>query len=125
MLTYTNIATGAFAAAVAAGPAFGGSAFLDHVQNQLNVADGDLLYQVVCATAFVMSLASVITANVIRVRDFSARITAVEACYAELDSLRIRLLFAAVPANHAAEIVAKAVARIPFVAAENVIPGRR
>ena len=48
VLTYTNIATAAFAAAVAAGPAFGGSAFLDHVQNQLNVVDGDLLYQVVC-----------------------------------------------------------------------------
>ena len=109
---------------MAAGPPFGGSAFLDHLQNQLNVADGDVLYQVVCAVGFVMSLASVITANLIRVRDFSARITAVEACYAELDSLCIRLLFAAVPANHAAEIVAKAVVRVPFVAAEDVIFGR-
>jgi hypothetical protein len=34
-LTYANIATGAFAAAVTAGPAFGGPGFLDHVQNQL------------------------------------------------------------------------------------------
>lgn len=116
LLTYTNIAAGAFAAVVAAGPAFGGATFLDHVHNQLNVADDDLLYQVICAVAFVMSLASVITANMIRARDFSARIAAVEACYAELDSLRIRLLFAAIPANHAAETVAKAVARVPFVA---------
>lgn len=118
-LTYTNIAAGAFAAAAAAGPALGGSNFLDHVQSQLNVADDGLLYQALCAIAFVMSLASVITANVIRVRDFSARIAAVEACYAELDSLRIQLLFAAVSATRGAEIVAKAVARVPFIAEEN------
>jgi len=103
VLTYTNIAAGAFAAAVAAGPALGGSNFLDHVQNQLNVADDNLLYQALCAVAFVMSLASVITANVIRSRDFSARIATVEACYAELDSLRIQLLFTAVSAPRAAE----------------------
>lgn len=118
-LTYMNIAAGAFAAAAAAGPTFGGSNFLDHVQNQLNVADDNILYQALCAVAFVMSLASVITANVIRARDFSARIAAVEACYAELDSLRIQLLFAAVSAARGAEIVAKAVARVPFVAEEN------
>ena len=120
-LTYVNLVAGALAAAVAAGPALGGSGLLDQVQVQLNVGSEDLIYQGLCAIAFVMSLASVITANIIRARDFSSRIAVVEGCYAELDSLRIQLMFARVSSNRGAEIVAKAAARVPFVAGETLV----
>jgi hypothetical protein len=45
---------------------------------------------------------------------------AVEACYAELERLRIQLLFAAVPTARAAEIVAGSAARVPFLAEEDI-----
>ena len=89
-LTFVNLAAGALATAVAAGPALGGSSLLDTFQARLNIGDEDLLYQVICAVAFVMSLISVITANIIRAYDYSARVAAVEGCCSELDSLRIR-----------------------------------
>jgi hypothetical protein len=118
VLTVTNLAAGALAAAVAAGPALGGANLLDTVQAQLNVSTEDLLYQLVCAIAFVMSLTSVITANVLRAYDYSARVSAVEGCCAELDSLRIQLLFSAISSARGAEMVAKVAARVPFVAGE-------
>ena len=114
-LTFLNLAAGALAAAVAAGPALGGSSLLDTVQVRLDIGNDDLLYQVICAVAFVMSLISVITANIIRAYDFSARVAAVEGCCSELDSLRIQLLFSAISSTRGAELVAKAAARVPFI----------
>jgi hypothetical protein len=118
-LTILNLATGALAAAVAAGPGIGGSSFVDHAQFQLNVSDGDLLYQVLCAIAFAMSLTAVITANIIRAHDFSAKIAAAEGCYSDLECLRVQLLFATVSLTRGAEIFAKAAARVPFVVGED------
>ena len=65
-----------------------------------------------------MSLISVITANIIRAYDYSARVAAVEGCCSELDSLRIQLLFSAISSTRGAELVAKTTARVPFIPGE-------
>jgi len=111
-LTFVNLAAGALATAVAAGLALGGSSLLDTVQVRLDIGNEDLLYQVICAVAFVMSL------NIIRAYDFSARVAAVEGCCSELDSLRIQLVFSAISSTRGAELVAKTTARVPFMPGE-------
>jgi hypothetical protein len=65
-----------------------------------------------------MSLISVITANIIRAYDFSARVAAVEGCCSELDNLRIQLMFSAISSTRGAELVAKTTPRVPFIPGE-------
>lgn len=121
--TYTNIASSVVAAAAAAGPAAGGSTFTSDIQSGLSLPDDSFVYQVLCAIAFAMSMAAVITANVIRARDYASRIAAAEACHGELDALHVQLQFGALTIAHGAELVAKEIARVPFVA-ETDTPAR-
>jgi hypothetical protein len=113
--TVTNIVSSAVAAAVAAGPTFGGSAFLDTIQRGLGLPDDLPLGQILCAVIFAISVVSTITANIIHTRGYAIRIAAAETSYGALDALRVELRFGALPVVRGAEIVAKEIARTPFV----------
>jgi hypothetical protein len=113
--TSTNIVSSALAAAVAAGPTFGGSAFVNMLQRGLGLPDDLPLVQILCAVVFSITIVSTITANIIHTRDYATKLAAAETCYGALDSLRVELQFGAIPVVRGAEKVAKEIARTPFI----------
>jgi hypothetical protein len=110
----TNIVSSALAAAVAAGPTFGGSAFIDMIQRGLGLPDALPLGQILCAVVFAITVVSTITASIIRARDYATKIAAAETCYGALEALRVELRFGALPVVRAAEMMAKEIARTSF-----------
>jgi hypothetical protein len=121
-LTNITIVSGALAAALTAGPAFGGAPFTEDVQQGLSLEEPQTVWRGLCFAALAVSLAAVISTNLSRARDLPAHIAGAEAADAMLHRLQTRLNTSDPSAAEAAREVEEAakeygdiVAGIPFV----------
>lgn len=114
-LTVISIVSSAFGAVFAAVPAVGGSDLTDTVQQSLGLDQGSTVWRALCLLALAASLSAAISANLVRVRNYAARIGAVEVCHAELDSLRTQLEFTGTTVADAARSFDAASAKVSFV----------
>ena len=114
-LANLSIIASALGAVLTAGPALGGPEFADGVQAGLSLPRSSLVWQVLCLAALVVSVVSAIAANLVKRQDAVARISAAEACGAELEGLQTALEFDQVTLPVAVKLYQDAIAKIPFV----------
>jgi hypothetical protein len=115
VLNVTSIVCSSLAAAFAAVPAIGGAKGMNAVAHGLNLGSGDKAWQPLCWAAFVVALAAALAANLHRVQDLPAHVSAAEACRGELESLLTMLDFNGLAVPEAAELYQQCVRKIPFV----------
>ncbi|RFU19188.1 hypothetical protein [Geodermatophilus marinus] len=116
-LSTVSIVSSAIAAALTAGPAFGGTRFADTVQQGLSLPQPSRVWQVLCLGAVVVSITAAVSAQLNRANDLSARIGAAEAAGVMLEGLRTRLEYGGLSVKSGAEEYQDIVAGIPFVPA--------
>ena len=112
-----NIATvcSALAAAFAAGPAFAGPKRTAEAADSLGLANAGQLWQPLCMAAFIVAVVAAVAANLSRSQDLPARISAAEACHAELKGLATLLTFKHLSVQEAVELYQQYVLKVPFV----------
>ncbi|GAA0807800.1 hypothetical protein [Spirilliplanes yamanashiensis] len=115
VLVNVSIVSSALAAVFTAGPAVGGAQFAGNAARQLNLSGPPAVWRPLCVAAFVVALVAAVAANLSRSHDLAARVTAAEACNAELESLLTLLKFRHLPLDEAAGLYQQYVAMIPFV----------
>lgn len=114
-LTNVSIVSSALAAVFTAGPAVGGVSFTDAVQRGLSLSNGSLVWQTLCLLSMLISLVAVISVQLSKSQETAARLSAADACNAELEGLQTLLQYAQLPVGDAAELYQKYVTKIPFV----------
>jgi hypothetical protein len=114
-LTNVSIISSAVAAIFTAGPAIGGQTFTEAVQHGFELSGSAIVWRVLCFGALIVSLVAVISTNLSKSQDLAARISAAEACYAELEGLETFLKFGELSVQEAAELYKQYVVKIPFV----------
>jgi hypothetical protein len=105
----------ALAASFAAVPAVGGPERTNGAAKSIGLANGAQLWQPLCIAAFVAALLAAICANLSRSQDLPARISAAEACNAELKGLETLLTFKHLSVQEAVELYQQYVLKVPFV----------
>jgi MFS family permease len=114
-LTNISIVSSALAAVLVAGPALGGPAFTNGVKEELSIATPAGVWRPLCVAALIVSLVSVISANLSKSQDLAARVTAAEVCSTELEGVATSLQFGHLSVEEAAEQYHQSVTKIPFV----------
>jgi hypothetical protein len=114
-LSTISIVSSAIAAALTAGPAFGGPPFAEAVRNGLDLGQSSTVWRWLCFAAVAVSLTAAISANLSKANDLTSRIAAAQAAGALLDGVRTRLEFGRLPVEDAAQEYQDIVAGIPFV----------
>ena len=114
-LTTISVISSCVAAALAAGPAVGGSGFADTVQNGLPIVQSSSVWRLLCFAAVAASIAAAISANLSKSSDLAERVAAAEAANSLLDGLRARMRFSRLPVAEAAQQYQEIIARIPWV----------
>jgi len=105
----------AIAAALTAGPAFGGQTFTSTVADGLALPSQALVWRALCFFALAASLIAAIATNLARTQDPERRIAGAEAANVELEGLRTRVEFGKVTVDDAAEQYEESIKRIPWV----------
>ncbi|WP_369255257.1 hypothetical protein [Geodermatophilus amargosae] len=114
-LSTISIISSSVAAALTAGPAFGGTRFADNVKEGLSLEQTSQVWQVLCLGALVVSVTAAVSAQLNKANDLTSRIGAAEAAGVMLDGLRTRLEYGRLPVKEGAEEYQDIVAGIPFV----------
>jgi len=114
-LTYVAIVSSALAAALTAGPGFGGTRFTDRLAEGLDLGGSAAVWQPLCLLATVTSVIAAVSANLSRSRNAETRIVSAEACNAELEGLQTLVEFRQVSLPEALKLYQQYVARVPFV----------
>jgi hypothetical protein len=114
-LSTISIVSSAVAAALTAGPAFGGSTFAETVRTGLDLPHPEWVWRLLCFGALAVSVTAAIAANLNKASDLTSRIAAAEAARASLHGLATRLEFGRLPVEDAAQEYRDVVATIPFV----------
>ena len=114
-LTNISIVSSALAAVFVAGPAVAGPAFTDAVKQELSLSSGVAVWRSLCLAALIVSLIAVISSDLSKSHDLSARVTAAEACNAELEVVLTSLQFGRLSVKDAVEQYHQCVSKIPFV----------
>jgi hypothetical protein len=114
-LSNLGIIASAVGAVLIAGPALGGPDFANGVQAGLSLPKSSLVWQVLCLAALVVSVTAAVAANLVKRQDAVARISAAEACGAELEGLQTALEFDQVALPVAVKLYQEAITTIPFV----------
>ncbi|MFI7060638.1 hypothetical protein ACIBL3_06625 [Kribbella sp. NPDC050124] len=114
-LTNISIVSSALAAAFVAGPALMGVTFTKRVQGGLSLDNPADVWQPLCLAALIVSLISVISSNLSKSQDLSARVTAAEVCNTELEGVLTSLQFGHLSVEDAVEQYQESVSKIPFV----------
>ncbi|WP_138760604.1 hypothetical protein, partial [Modestobacter altitudinis] len=110
-----SIVSSAMAAALTAGPAFGGENFAETVQAGFSLAKPSAVWRVLCFGAVVVSVTAAVSAQLTKEHDLRSRIGAAEAAGVMLDGLRTRLEFGRMSIQDAAQEYQDIIAGIPFV----------
>lgn len=118
-LTNVSIISSALAAALVAGPALGGAGFTDSVKQELSLTTGAAVWRPLCIAALIVSLVSVISANLSKSHDLTARITAAEVCNTELEAVMTSLHYGHMSMEDAVEQYHHCVSKVPFVEEEH------
>lgn len=114
-LTTISIISSCVAAALAAGPAVGGTGFANTVHNGLPIVQASSVWRLLCFAAAAASIAAAISANLSKSSDLAQRVAAAEAANSLLDGLRARMLFSRLPVAEASQQYQEIIARIPWV----------
>jgi hypothetical protein len=113
-LTYVSVVSSAVAAALTAGPGFGGERFVTATRGIVGGAPSDV-WQPICLITAIVSIIAAISANLSKAKNAEARIIHAEACNAELEGLQALVEFQQIPLEDAVKLYGQYVARIPFV----------
>jgi hypothetical protein len=118
-----NITTvcSALSASFVAGPALGGPDRTTEAAHGIGLANGAQLWQPLCIAAFVVAVVAAVCANLSRSQDLPARISAAEACNAELKGLATLLTFKHLAVQEAVELYQQYVLKVPFVDDKEVV----
>jgi hypothetical protein len=111
----------ALAAAFAAGPAFAGPKRTNQAAVSVGLDNGGQLWQPLCIAAFIVAVLAAVAANLSRSQDLPARISAAEACHAELKGLETLLTFKHLSVQEAVELYQQYVLKVPFVDESQVV----
>ncbi|REL33390.1 hypothetical protein DYD21_11480 [Rhodohalobacter sp. SW132] len=84
-----SIVAGTLAAALTAGPGFGGSGFIDTASGLFSF--GVPVWQVICLLATLLSMSAVISNGLLKSTDLTSKISQVRGCDAKLEGLEIML----------------------------------
>jgi MFS family permease len=118
-LTNISIISSALAAALVAGPALGGTGFTDSVKQELSLTTGAMVWRPLCIAALIVSLVSVISANLSKTHDLTARIAAAEVCNTELEAVVTSLHYGHLSMEDALEQYHHILSKVPFVEEEH------
>ncbi len=124
-LSTISIVSSAIAAALTAGPAFGGTRFAETVQQGTPLPQASNVWQVLCLGALVVSVTAAVSAQLNKANDLTSRIGAAEAAGVMLEGLRTRLEYGRLSVKDGAEEYQDIVAGIPFVHSESTDPASR
>jgi hypothetical protein len=113
-LTYVSIVSSAVAAALTAGPGFGGEKFVAATSKIVGGEPSDV-WQPICLIAAIASIIAAISANLSKAKNAEARIIHAEACNAELEGLQALVEFQQLPLEDAVKLYGQYIASIPFV----------
>jgi O-antigen/teichoic acid export membrane protein len=114
-LTNISIISSAMAALFVAGPALAGPQFTDGVKQELSLSSGASVWRALCLAALIVSMVSVISANMSKSQDLAARVTAAEVCNTELEGVMTSLHFGHLSVEEAIEQYHQYVSKVPFV----------
>jgi hypothetical protein len=92
-LTMICIVSSSLAALITAGPAAGGTSFIDVVKSLLGLTDANAAGRLICLAAMLVSLVAAIAANINKSSDLPDRVAAAEAGLAELKKVAVELQF--------------------------------
>ncbi|CAN5227195.1 hypothetical protein BH23BAC3_BH23BAC3_31970 [soil metagenome] len=84
-----SIVAGTLAAALTAGPGFGGSGFIDTASGLYSF--GIPVWQVLCLLATLLSMSAVISNGLLKTNDLTSKISQARGCDAKLEGLEIML----------------------------------
>lgn len=105
----------AVAAVLTAGPALGGVTFAQAVQQGFSLPTQSIVWRILCLGAMVVSIVAAISTSMHKSQDLAARLSAAEACNAELEGLQTLLEFGKLPVEDAVKLYQQYVTKIPFV----------
>jgi|tagenome__1003787_1003787.scaffolds.fasta_scaffold18504725_1 hypothetical protein len=115
VLLNISLVSSALAAVFTAGPAVAGPTFVNGTMNAFNLSSPARVWQPLCIAAFVVAIVAAVSVNLNRSYDLPARVTAAEACRAELEALLTLLQFRDLPLDEAVGLYQQYVLKVPFV----------
>ncbi len=124
-LSTIAIISSALAAALTAGPAFGGEPFAETVRAGLSLDRPSSVWKLLCLGALVVSVTAAVSVQIEKSNDLRSRIGAAEAAGAMLDGLRTRLEFGRMSTEDAVQEYQDILAGIPFVHEPSADPAGR
>jgi hypothetical protein len=114
-LTNISIISSAMAAVFVAGPALAGPQLTDGVKRELSLASAVPVWRALCLAALIVSMVSIISCNMSKSQDLTARVTAAEVCNTELEWVMTSLHFGHLSVDEAIEQYHQCVSKVPFV----------
>ncbi|MDR7085059.1 hypothetical protein J2X01_004379 [Arthrobacter ginsengisoli] len=114
-LVTISVVGSALAASLTAGPALGGTKFTTAVQGIFSLEESSAVWRVLCLAAVLLSLAAALATNLSNSHSVADRVSAAEACMAQLEGLRMALEFGHLGTDDAVQLYQQYVAHIGFV----------
>jgi hypothetical protein len=114
-LATTSVVGSALAAGFTAGPAFGGTKFAEGVQGALTLDQSSIVWQGLCLAAMLMSVVAAVSTNLANSHSVAARVSAAEACNAQLEGLQTALTFGRLPVEDAVQLYQQYTTQVAFV----------
>jgi len=114
-LTNMSVIGSALAAVLTVGPAAGGTKFTEGLQALLSLDDDSTVWRVLCLAAALSSLAAAVATGLANSHELAARVSAAEACNAELAGLEGALAFGHLRVEDALQLYQQYIAKVVFV----------
>ncbi|QDG63649.1 hypothetical protein [Pseudarthrobacter sp. NIBRBAC000502771] len=105
----------ALAAALTVGPAAGGTKFTEGVQALLSLDDDSTVWRILCLLAVLCSLTAAVSTGLSNSHELASRVSAAEACNAELEGLAGALAFGRLHLEDAVRLYQQYIAKVAFV----------
>lgn len=119
MLVLTSLA-----AALTAGPGFGGPDFAESVQSVFDLPTSSIVWRVLCILSTLLSVGAAILTNVAKPQEAAAQLSTVEAADAELEGLSTLLEFGHLSVEDGVKLYQQYITKIPFVDDTPTVAGR-
>jgi len=108
-----SIVAGALAAALTAGPGFGGGGFIETASSLFTF--GIPVWQVLCLLATLLSMSAVISNGLLKSNDLTSKISQARGCDAKLEGLEIMLSLGQIDLKQATSLYTQYLTEIPHV----------
>jgi hypothetical protein len=114
-LATTSVVGSALAAGFTAGPALGGTKFAAGVQGALTLEQSSMVWQVLCLAAMLTSIIAAISTNLANSHSVASKVSAAEACNAQLEGLQTALNFGRLSLEDAIQLYQQYATQVAFV----------